>query len=262
MMHLSDIPAEAATTTDLTRAGLLELGRECVVHPSAVFVPRDRLNTLRRIILGDRVTIGAHTVIHGGTSIAPGSHVGHGVVVGEPEYGYAVRQVHPGAGDVTSIGSGVVLRAGAIVYAAAVVGDDSTIGHNTLLRTGVTIGASSQLAANITVEKDTRIGSEVRCSPGSHLTAGTLVADRTFIGAGVRTVNDKYLIWRDQEREQPLAPPRFAYGCKVGSGSVILAGVSIGRFAVVGAGAVVTHDVEERAVVYGVPAVHHGFVSE
>ncbi|WP_203590595.1 hypothetical protein [Streptomyces sp. SID13031] len=67
--------------------------------------------------------------------------------------------------------AGIVLRAGATIYAGAAVGDDTTIGHNTLLRTTVRVGSGSQLAANLTIERGCVIGDGVRCSPGSHLTA-------------------------------------------------------------------------------------------
>jgi acetyltransferase-like isoleucine patch superfamily enzyme len=144
------------------------------------------------------------------------------------------------------------------VYAGVAVGDDTTIGHSTLLRTGVRVGSASQLAAILTVERGTRIGDGVRCSPGSHLTADMVIADRVFIGAGVRTVNDKELHWRDPELEQPLAPPIFAYGCRIGSGAVILAGITVGEHALVGAGSVVTHDVAANTTVYGTPARTHG----
>ena len=67
-----------------------------------------------------------------------------------------------------------------------------------------------------------------------------MVADHVFLGAGIRTVNDRYLIWRDPEREPALLAPRFERGAKVGTGSVILAGVTIGEDALVGAGSVGT----------------------
>jgi hypothetical protein len=156
---------------------------------------------------------------------APDSAVGHQVIVGEPEYGYALRNVYPGAGAATVVGSGVVLRAGAAIYAGVSVGADTTIGHHTLLRTNVRVGSGSQLAANLTVERGSTIGDGVRCSPGSHITADTVIEDGAFLGAGVRTVNDKELIWRDPEHEQPLSPPRLGHSCKIGSGAVILAAV-------------------------------------
>jgi acetyltransferase-like isoleucine patch superfamily enzyme len=75
-----------------------------------------------------------------------------------------------------------------------------------------------------------------------------------FLGAGVRTVNDRELIWRDPDRVPELVAPRFERGARVGSGSVILSGVTVGEEALVGAGSVVTRDIPSRAVAYGVPA--------
>ena len=260
MMHLTTT-AEPITAAQMVRAGLLEFGAGCRLHPTAVFLPADLQGTLRPIVLGEQVTVGAYAVLHGGLRIGARTHVGHQAILGEPEYGYAVREVYAGAGDATTIGAGVVIRAGAIIYASTTIGDDTTIGHYTLLRTGVSVGASTQLAANLTVERGARIGFGVRCSPGSHLTAGTIVGDRAFIGAGVRTINDKQLIWRDPGNELPLTPPIFRDGCKVGTGAVVLAGVTIGTGSLVGAGSVVTHDVADDAVVYGVPAAAHGHVT-
>lgn len=261
MMHQTRTSQPAVTAADLDRAGLLELGNGCDIHPSAVFFPRDALGTLRPVVLGDRVVVGAHAVLHGGTRVAADTHLGHHTITGEPERGYALRNLYPGAGGVTTIGAGVELRSGGVVYAGVVIGDGATIGHHTLLRTGVRVGSASQLAANLTVERGVSMGDQVRCSPGSHLTADTVVADRVFIGAGVRTVNDKELIWRDPANELPLSPPTFARGCKVGSGAIILAGITIGEDALVGAGSVVTRDVPAGGVVYGVPARQHGRVN-
>ena len=95
------------------------------------------------------------------------------------------------------------------------------------LRSFVTVGEDTQLGHSLTVERAARIGDGVRCSPGSHITSNCVLADRVFLGAGVRTVNDRELIWREVGRAPDLVPPRFERGAKVGSGSVVLAGVII-----------------------------------
>jgi acetyltransferase-like isoleucine patch superfamily enzyme len=59
-----------------------------------------------------------------------------------------------------------------------------------------------------------------------------------------------------------LSPPRFGEGCKVGTGTVVLAGVSIGAHSLVGAGSVVTRDVADNTMVYGVPAAVYGQVAQ
>jgi acetyltransferase-like isoleucine patch superfamily enzyme len=244
----------AVTAADLARAGLLETGPGCVISPHAAFIPADMLGTVRPIVLGEGCTVGAFAVLHGGTRLAAGVRVEEHVIIGQPEYGYAVRNVYPGAGEPTVIGEQVILRSGAIVYAGVTIGAAATIGHHTLLRTNVRVGEGSQLGHNLTIERGTRIGAGVRMSPGTHLTAATEVADGVFLGAGVCTINDKQLIWRDPAQETELAPPRFREGCKVGSGAVIMAGITVGARALVGAGSVVTRDVAAGAVIYGVPA--------
>jgi acetyltransferase-like isoleucine patch superfamily enzyme len=254
MLHPPDVVTAAAGAADLARAGLLETGPGCVISPHAAFIPADMLGTLRPIVLGGRCTVGPFAVLHGGTRLADGVRVGEHVVIGTPEYGYAVRNVYPGAGAPTVVGEDVALRSGAVIYAGVTIGAAATVGHHTLLRTSVSVGEDSQLGHNLTIERDARIGARVRMSPGTHLTAATEVGDRAFLGAGIRTINDKLLIWRDPGHETELAPPRFGDGCKIGSGSVILSGVSVGANALVGAGSVVTHDVPAYAIAYGVPA--------
>ena len=174
--------------------------------------------------------------------------------MGKPERGYAVGHVYPGAGAHTQIGAGVVVRAGAVIYAGVQAGADTVIGHHTLLRSFVTRGQGHQLGHNLTIERAARIGDRVRCSPGCHITSSCVLADRVFLGAGVRTVNDRELIWRDPGPGTGAGPAAFERGARVGSGSVILAGVTIGENALVGAGSVVTRDIPAGAVAYGVPA--------
>lgn len=152
------------------------------------------------------------------------------------------------------IGAGAVVRSGAILYADVQIRVNVLIGHHTLLRTGVQVGTETQLGHHLTVERATRIGRDVRCSPGSHITSSTVLVDRVFLGAGVRTINDKTLTWRDPHRKPTLAAPRFDTGAKVGSGSVVLAGVTVGEHALVGAGSLVTRDIPAGALAYGHPA--------
>lgn len=248
-------PGEAVDAARLARHGLLRTGDGCTVSPLAVFVPADAEGTIQPIELGDGCQVGPFSVIFGGTRIGNSARVEEHVIVGKPEQGYAVGHVYPGAGADTMIGDGAVIRAGAVIYAGTEIGENAVVGHHTLLRSFVTVGSETQLGHNLTVERATRIGRLVRCSPGSHITSACTLADRVFLGAGVRTVNDKEMTWRDPGgREPKLAPPGFATGACIGSGSVILAGVTIGEHAFVGAGSVVTRDIPAGTVAFGVPA--------
>jgi acetyltransferase-like isoleucine patch superfamily enzyme len=248
-------PGEAVDAARLSRCGLLRAGERCVISPLALFVPADADGTVRPVELGDGCQVGPYAVICGGTRIKAGARLEEYVIAGRPEQGYAVGHVYPGAGASTVIGPGSVVRAGAIIYAGTEIGENTVVGHHTLLRSFVTVGSETQLGHNLTIERATRIGDLVRCSPGSHITSSCSLADRVFLGAGVRTVNDKEMTWRDPDgREPDLTPPVFGTGARVGSGSVILAGVTIGEHALVGAGSVVTRDIPAGAVAFGVPA--------
>ena len=250
-------PGETTDAATLARLGLLRVGEGCFLSPLAVFMPADALGVSRPVEIGNGCQVGSFTVLCGGAVLRDGARLEEHVIVGKPEQGYAVGHDYPGAGTATVIGEDTVLRAGVIAYAGAETGTATVVGHPTLLRSFVTIGAESHLGHNLTVERGTQIGSWVRCSPGSHITSSCILEDRVFLGAGVRTVNDREMIWRDPDRTPDLVPPFFGRGTRVGSGSVILGGVRIGEYALIGAGSVVTRDVPDRAVAYGVPARVH-----
>lgn len=242
------------TVTELDRAGLLHADEDVQISRFAVFIPADELGTARPIVVRRGAVISAFAVVHGGAIIAERARVEEHAVVGKPERGYAVGRTYPGAGAAALLGADVVIRSGAVVYADVEVGTGTVVGHQTLLRTGVHVGADTLLGHHLCVERETWIGRGVRCSPGSHITSSTYLADRVFLGAGVRTINDKTLIWREPHREPTLIAPRFEAGAKVGTGSVILAGVTIGAHALIGAGSLVTRDIPSDALAYGRPA--------
>lgn len=245
---------QEASTAEMVHSGLLLIARGAQVSAHAIFVPADAQGVVRRVEVGPGCRVAAYAVIHGGTVLREQASVEEHVQVGKPERGYAVGHRYPGAGAETVIGAGVVIRSGAVVYAGVEIAAGTVVGHHTLLRSFVTVGEDTQLGHHLTVERMSRIGASVRCSPGSHLTSSCVLADRVFLGAGVRTVNDRELIWCDPERQPLLCPPRFETGARVGSGSVILAGVTVGADALVGAGSVVTRDIPPGSVAYGVPA--------
>jgi acetyltransferase-like isoleucine patch superfamily enzyme len=247
-------PGEPAYADELIKSGLLVAGVRTHVSPYAAFIPVDELGIVRPVELGPGCWVGAFALIYGGAVLHEGARVEEHALVGKPERGYAVGEVYPGTGASTVIGREAIIRSGAVIYAGAEIGEGTVVGHHTLLRSFVRVGEGSQLGHNLTVERASSIGAGVRCSPGSHLTSSCVLADRVFLGAGVRTVNDRELIWRDPDRVPELVPPRFERGARVGSGSVILSGVTVGEEALVGAGSVVTRDIPARSVAYGVPA--------
>ena len=241
---------------DLQKQGLLILGEKVRIDESVIFQPEDLTGLAKSIMVGNNVRIMAQAIICGGVTISENAVVESQVILGQPEYGYAIGVVYPGkASDTgTEIGEGVVLRAGAIIYSGVHIGSKTTIGHRTLVRTDTRIGSNSQLGHGMTIERNCRIGDWVRCTGLTHITSSTIMEDRVFLGALVGTVNDKEMIWKQEGVVPDLIPPYFEYGCTVGTGAKIAAGVRIGRMAMVGTGSVVTKDVAPNTIVIGVPA--------
>jgi acetyltransferase-like isoleucine patch superfamily enzyme len=248
------IPTQEMTAVELDQAGLLKVEGDVHISRCALFVPVDKLGVSRVITIEAGARIGPFAIIHGGAQVGSQAQIEEHAVVGKPELGYAVGETHTGAGATTKVGAGATIRSGAVVYADVRIGMNTLVGHHTLLRTGVRLGDETLLGHHLVVERKTRIGQHVRCSPGSHLTSSIRIADRVFLGAGVRTVNDQRLTWRDPRREPSLVPPVFCIGAKVGSGTTVLSGVTVGEHALVGAGSVVTRDVPPGMLAYGNPA--------
>ena len=149
-------------------------------------------------------------------------------------------------------------------HPAAIVEKGATIGKNTRIwafvhvLTGVTIGADCNLCDHTFVEGQVRIGDRVTVKCGVSLWDGLTVENDVFIGPNACFTNDK----RPRSRQYP---PEFCKtvlkeGCSLGGNCTILPDLTIGRWAMVGAGAVVTRNVPDFGLVIGSPARLVGWV--
>jgi len=238
----------------LKKKGLLLVGEKVKIHEGVIFLPYDQMGNAKPIFLGDGVRVMPCAIIHGSVTVCDNAVIESQVILGQPEYGYAVGEVYAGEFKDTVISADVVLRAGAIIYSGVRIGEKSTIGHRTLVRTDSLIGKNTQLGHSMTIERNCRIGDWVRCTGLTHITSSTVIEDRVFLGALIGTVNDKAMVWKQEGVDPELAPPYFEYGCTIGTGAKIAAGVRVGRMSMVGTGSVVTKNVAPNSIVVGVPA--------
>ncbi len=124
---------------------------------------------------------------------------------------------------------------------------------------GCAIGDSTKIGAFVEIQKNATIGRMCKISSHTFVCEGVTIEDDVFVGHGVMFINDRYPRATadgslQTEADWQVVPTRVRRGASIGSGAVIMCGVTIGERALVGAGAVVTHDVPADAVVAGVPA--------
>jgi acetyltransferase-like isoleucine patch superfamily enzyme len=124
---------------------------------------------------------------------------------------------------------------------------------------GCRIGADSRIGAFVEIQKNAVVGARCKISSHTFVCEGVTIEDDVFVGHGVMFINDRDPHATTDGRLQTEAdwkcePTRVRRGASIGSGAVIMCGVTIGEGALVGAGAVVTKDVKPGSVVAGVPA--------
>jgi acetyltransferase-like isoleucine patch superfamily enzyme len=125
---------------------------------------------------------------------------------------------------------------------------------------GCTIGAGTKVGAFVEIQKNATVGARCKISSHSFICEGVTIEDEVFVGHGVMFTNDRYprAVNEDgslqTENDWEVVPTHVKQRAAIGSNATIVAGVVIGESALVGAGAVVTTDVPDYAVVAGVPA--------
>jgi len=146
------------------------------------------------------------------------------------------------------------------------IGPGTSIWHRAQVRTGATIGAECTIGGAVFIDHDVSIGNRVKIQNQALIYHGVTVEDGVFIGPSVVLTNDRYprAITTSGELVQAadwqVTPITLRGGSSIGAGAVIVAGVEVGPFATVGAGAVVTRDVPGHALVVGSPARRIGWM--
>ena len=125
---------------------------------------------------------------------------------------------------------------------------------------GCTIGTETKVGTFVEIQKGAVIGARCKISSHSFICEGVTIEDEVFVGHGVMFINDiePRATAEDgslqTEADWSVVETRVCRGASIGTGAVIMGGVTIGTKALIGAGAVVTRDVEPGQVVAGVPA--------
>ena len=140
------------------------------------------------------------------------------------------------------------------------LGERVRIAHPHLVNLyGCSVGDDTRISAFVEVQKNAIVGARCKVSSHTFVCEGVTIEDEVFVGHGVVFTNDRYpraaVGGRPQtDHDWAVVPTLVRRGASIGSGAVILCGLTIGEGALVGAGAVVTHDVPDHGLVCGAPA--------
>lgn len=138
------------------------------------------------------------------------------------------------------------------------VGDGTRVWAFAHVLPGAAIGADCNICDHVFIENDVRIGDRVTIKSGVQLWDGLTLEDDVFVGANVTFTNDDFP--RSKQYPEKFLRTLVRQGASIGANATILPGLTIGRKAMVGAGAVVTHDVPPNSIVTGNPARISGYI--
>lgn len=140
------------------------------------------------------------------------------------------------------------------------IGEGTTIWQFAVILPKAIIGKNCNINCHTFIENDVVIGDRVTIKSGVFLWDGLKIEDDVFVGPNVTFVNDKFP--RSKKYPEKFQKTRIGKGASIGANATILGGINIGEYSMIGAGSVVTKDVDPRTVVYGNPAKVAGRIME
>lgn len=159
---------------------------------------------------------------------------------------------------MTKIKSAYFIHPTATVEPGAKIADGSKIWHYCHVRKGTSIGKEVSLGKDVFLDSNVSIGSHSRIQNGVSIYDGCEIQSWCFVGPNVTFTNDLYP--RVGNKKWKKVRTIMETGMSIGAGSVLICGIRVGTFAVIGAGSIVTSDVPPFHVVIGSPARPHKMV--
>ena len=184
-------------------------------------------------------------IIHPNVSLGANFRIDDFVIIG-----VARRESQPGE-IATSIGPNAIIRSHSVIYAGNHIGANFQTGHSVVIRECNEIGDDVSIGTHSNIEHHVKIGNRVRVHSRVFIPEYSVLEDDTWVGPGSVFTNDLY---PPSGSVPNLKGPHLMPRARIGANVTLLPGVTVGRNAVVGAGAVVVRDVPDGKVVVGNPA--------
>jgi len=156
---------------------------------------------------------------------------------------------------------GVRIHESAEISGNAIIGSGSSVWQNCIIQDEVTIGENCNIGANVFIEKGVQVGNGVKVKNNIAIYSGVVVEDDVFLGPNcvfTNVINPRAFISRKDEFKQT----RVSKGATIGANATIICGHNIGKYAMIGAGAVVTKFINDYELVVGNPAKKIGYVCQ
>ena len=156
----------------------------------------------------------------------------------------------------------------ALVEEGAIIGNGTRVWHLVQVRPGAKIGEDCIIGRGVFVDSGVVIGNRVKVQNYVSIYHGVTIEDGVFVGPHAVFTNDKLprAITPDGQIKSAddwvVSPTVVRYGASIGANSVLVCGITVGRWAMIGAGSVVTKDVPDYGLVVGNPATLIGYVRE
>jgi acetyltransferase-like isoleucine patch superfamily enzyme len=198
---------------------------------------------LEEVIIGNNVRIGHNVIIHPFTRISDNVTILDNAVIGKQPSSISTLTITIDKGlSPCEVGEGSIIGTSAIIYAGTKIGKNCFIADLASIREKCTIKDHVIIGRVVTIEYETTVGEYSRIMTHSQMTGNMIIEDHVFIGGAVASTNDKYMTsgkWKG---------PLIKSGARIGANSTIIGGNTIGKEAVIGAGAVVTSDIPDYKV--------------
>jgi UDP-2-acetamido-3-amino-2,3-dideoxy-glucuronate N-acetyltransferase len=149
----------------------------------------------------------------------------------------------------------------AVIDPGSAIGAETRIWHFTHIMPGCVIGQRCNIGQNVVVSPGVTLGNNVKVQNNVSIYTGVVCEDDVFLGPSMvftNVINPRSAVARKDQYRQTLVQK----GASIGANATIICGITIGRFAFIGAGAVVTKNVSSYELVMGNPARHSGWMSE